>query len=437
MPALLCVFATLLIFIGLTPYLGLRTAGSFSMFSNLRTEGDSSNHLLLGSNPIKVWGYQEDVVWILEIDDRYGDTIYHYDGSPRGYALPVVEFRKWIYAWGQAGYRVPMTYAYDGYRHTTEDIVTDPAWRTADLQPGDVCCWTSAISSQGNPITAGGEHPLGVAHDYHRGVRELSDGRGDRAQQQTGEATAATAADDDQLCGLRHPRPASARDDPAPAGAGPARRGTAPAIREAVRPAPPRPLPRTPANPGRTSEPLRYRSRRHGHQIHAAQCRFLEGEPGGGLRGRRTVHPEHHRRRRVGDVVLVDHGDRAVRVVQQPGGDRSQRKSLWPPVPRLPTTSISAERDASARVPHHRGRSRLWYATSTELGSSKCRNRRPASASSSTLTDESSCRSAILDSTAVEDQVAISGAMTWSNVTCTLQAPALSGGPGHCGIRTG
>ncbi|KAA0112833.1 hypothetical protein [Mycolicibacterium sp. P9-22] len=135
MPAPCYVFATVLVLIGLTPYLGLRTAGNFSMFSNLRTEGESSNHLLLGSNPIKVWGYQEDVVWILEIDDRYGDVIYHYDGSPRGYALPVVEFRKWIHAWGQAGYRVPMTYAYDGYRHTTEDIVTDPAWRTADLSP--------------------------------------------------------------------------------------------------------------------------------------------------------------------------------------------------------------------------------------------------------------------------------------------------------------
>lgn len=135
MPALLYAFPILLVFIGLTPYLGLRTAGNFSMFSNLRTEGESSNHFLLGSNPIKVWGYQEDVVWILDIDDRYGDVIYHFDGSPRGYALPVVEFRKWIHAWGQAGYRVPMTYAYDGYRYTTEDIVTDPAWRTDDLSP--------------------------------------------------------------------------------------------------------------------------------------------------------------------------------------------------------------------------------------------------------------------------------------------------------------
>lgn len=135
MPAWLYVFPIVLVFIGLTPYLGLRTAGNFSMFSNLRTEGASSNHLLLSGNPLKLWGYQEDVVWILDVDDRYGDVIHHYDGSARGYALPVVEFRKWIHAWGRAGYRVPMTYAYDGYRYTTEDIVTDPVWRTPEVSP--------------------------------------------------------------------------------------------------------------------------------------------------------------------------------------------------------------------------------------------------------------------------------------------------------------
>lgn len=135
MPAWLYVFPIVLVFIGVTPYLGLRTAGNFSMFSNLRTEGESANHFLLGSNPIKMWDYQDDVVWILDIDDRYGDVIYHYDGSARGYALPVVEFRKWIHAWGEAGYRVPMTYAHDGYSYTTEDIVTDPVWRTADVSP--------------------------------------------------------------------------------------------------------------------------------------------------------------------------------------------------------------------------------------------------------------------------------------------------------------
>lgn len=134
-PALLYVFPVLLLALGMTPYLGLRTAGNFSMFSNLRTEGATSNHLLLGGNPLKLWGYQEDVVWIIDIDDRYGDVIHHYDDSPRGYALPVVEFRKWVYEWTEAGYRVPLTYGYQGYRYSTDDIVTDPKWRTESRSP--------------------------------------------------------------------------------------------------------------------------------------------------------------------------------------------------------------------------------------------------------------------------------------------------------------
>lgn len=154
-PVALYLVPVLLVVIGLTPYLGLRTAGNFSMFSNLRTEGEHSNHLLLGGNPIKIWGYQEDVVWIIDIDDRFGRVIHHYDGGPRGYALPVVEFRKWIHEWDAAGLRVPLTYGYNGIRYTTEDIVSDPTWRTPDrtaemvlldfrvIQPGqpNYCRW--------------------------------------------------------------------------------------------------------------------------------------------------------------------------------------------------------------------------------------------------------------------------------------------------------
>ncbi|MGN7780022.1 hypothetical protein ACTJJE_10950 [Mycolicibacterium sp. 22603] len=154
-PVLLYLVPAVLIAIALTPYLGLRTAGNFSMFSNLRTEGERSNHLLLGGNPLKIWGYQEDIVWIIDIDDRYGDVIHHYDAGARGYALPVVEFRKWIHDWDQAGYRVPLTYGYRGIRYTTDDIVTDPMWRTPNrtlpmvlldfrvIQPGEpnYCRW--------------------------------------------------------------------------------------------------------------------------------------------------------------------------------------------------------------------------------------------------------------------------------------------------------
>lgn len=54
----------LLALFGMSNYLGLRTAGTFSMFSNLRTEGSLSNHYVLGANPLKIFGYQDDVVTV-------------------------------------------------------------------------------------------------------------------------------------------------------------------------------------------------------------------------------------------------------------------------------------------------------------------------------------------------------------------------------------
>jgi hypothetical protein len=121
MPKFMFVFLVLLFLYGMTSYLGLRTAGNFTMFSNLRTEGTSSNHLLLGSNPIKVWGYQEDVVRFMEIR--------HARGLERN-SLPVVEFRKRINEWTQAGRTVPVELEYRGETYSTEDIVKDPVWRT-------------------------------------------------------------------------------------------------------------------------------------------------------------------------------------------------------------------------------------------------------------------------------------------------------------------
>ena len=130
MPMFLYVFPVLLFLFGMTSYLGLRTAGNFSMFSNLQTEGNGSNHLVFKDNPLKVWDYQEDVVRIIEIDDNHGEIIHHYDRSPRGHELPVVEFRKWIYEWTQAGLEVPLTFEYRGRIYSTKDIVKEPVWRT-------------------------------------------------------------------------------------------------------------------------------------------------------------------------------------------------------------------------------------------------------------------------------------------------------------------
>ncbi|MEQ8384030.1 MAG: hypothetical protein RH949_16880 [Coleofasciculus sp. A1-SPW-01] len=120
----------LLVFLyAMTPYLGLRTAGNFSMFSNLRTEGETSNHLLLASNPLKIWGYQEDVVEVLEIDDEAAKVGHKYRPL-KGYKLPVIEFKKLIYKWTKANYTVPMTFIYDDVTYSSQDIVNDPTWRT-------------------------------------------------------------------------------------------------------------------------------------------------------------------------------------------------------------------------------------------------------------------------------------------------------------------
>ena len=58
----------LLLFLGLSPYLGFRTEGSFSMFSNLRTEGGRSNHLLMPAVPL--FNYQTDLVTLVDTNDR-------------------------------------------------------------------------------------------------------------------------------------------------------------------------------------------------------------------------------------------------------------------------------------------------------------------------------------------------------------------------------
>jgi hypothetical protein len=59
-PALL-IFPMLLFANGMMPYLGGKTETSFSMFSNLRTEGGISNHFLMPAS-LQIWTYQRDLV---------------------------------------------------------------------------------------------------------------------------------------------------------------------------------------------------------------------------------------------------------------------------------------------------------------------------------------------------------------------------------------
>jgi hypothetical protein len=83
----LAVPAVLLFVNGLTPHLGLKTEGAFAMFSNLRTEGGRTNHLLYPAG-WRVAGYQDDLVRVVASSDR---NMRRFVGS--GLLLPFEEFR--------------------------------------------------------------------------------------------------------------------------------------------------------------------------------------------------------------------------------------------------------------------------------------------------------------------------------------------------------
>ena len=55
---------------GWCPYMGLKTQGSFTMFSNLRTEGDHWNHLFIPRSVRVFDDFQDDLWQLAQIDDR-------------------------------------------------------------------------------------------------------------------------------------------------------------------------------------------------------------------------------------------------------------------------------------------------------------------------------------------------------------------------------
>lgn len=121
------VYALLVVF-GMSNYLGLRTAGTFSMFSNLKTEGPSSNHLLLGSNPIKFWNFQEDIVFINEAV-VYKGTIDNRQTILKHVGFPLIEFQKKLLEWQEdSPYPIYMYFQYGQQCFESLDIAHDDYW---------------------------------------------------------------------------------------------------------------------------------------------------------------------------------------------------------------------------------------------------------------------------------------------------------------------
>jgi hypothetical protein len=153
----------LLVLNGLTPYLGLKTQLAFTMYSNLRTEGDAPNHAFMPAW-LRVLRNEEPLVEIVSSDlpdvgsrDGKGSAPFYRPTKSDGPELwPKLQLREWIasaYATGQRG--IHLTYVEDGTRHATENAETDPnltplpgaltrkllAFRPVSRGPHQKCFW--------------------------------------------------------------------------------------------------------------------------------------------------------------------------------------------------------------------------------------------------------------------------------------------------------
>ena len=74
----------------LCPYVGLKTQGSFTMFSNLRTEGNAWNHCFMPQELRWVNGYQDEFEHVVETSHPGLDAKY----VQRGFLVPRFELRR-------------------------------------------------------------------------------------------------------------------------------------------------------------------------------------------------------------------------------------------------------------------------------------------------------------------------------------------------------
>lgn len=153
-PWLLKMAALLLFVYGFSNYLGLRTAGTFSMFSNIQTEGRTSNHLLLFANPFKVFPYQDDLVEIVSVSENIRG-FYRKMPQPEQ-VIPRIEFSRMLDILREQGRQnAALEVIYAGQTRTTQNAASDPdfylpapAWQKklfkfrAVLKEGpQICAW--------------------------------------------------------------------------------------------------------------------------------------------------------------------------------------------------------------------------------------------------------------------------------------------------------
>ncbi|MEW6143675.1 MAG: HTTM domain-containing protein [Thermodesulfobacteriota bacterium] len=118
---LLALFPILVLINGISPYIGLKTQTSWSMFSNLRTEGGTSNHLLI-NHPYYLTDYQTDLVEIKNSSDPRLRTF-----KEKGYSIPYFELRRYMSEkHSTAGDGIGLEYVRKGSVKSVSDRNGDP-----------------------------------------------------------------------------------------------------------------------------------------------------------------------------------------------------------------------------------------------------------------------------------------------------------------------
>lgn len=122
--------AIVLFFNGLSPYLGIKTTTSFSMYSNLRTEGGTSNHWIIPKNAIQIVHFQDDLVEVTQSNYPQLQEL-----ADEGWRIPFVQFQHILAAardWGDRDISVTFrrggkTYIYSAAEREPE-LAVWPSW---------------------------------------------------------------------------------------------------------------------------------------------------------------------------------------------------------------------------------------------------------------------------------------------------------------------
>lgn len=106
---------------GFSPYLGLKTGTTFSMYSNLRVAEKKSNHLFFRRG-LDLFGYSGDLVKVLSSSDPELQEV-----ADKGYLLPYFEFKSYLsqkVAADQSDFR--LNYVRGGKETTVKSVALDP-----------------------------------------------------------------------------------------------------------------------------------------------------------------------------------------------------------------------------------------------------------------------------------------------------------------------